>query len=81
MVCRVLKKSERVRQSLPTGGVCMVQGLDDPGPVELALSTARYTTSTGGVRGSACLPEPLAGAFARGVQRNVDEYRGAVANS
>ena len=33
-------------------GVYLVRLLDDPGPIKLPLSPARYTTSTGAVRGS-----------------------------
>ena len=58
-------------------GVCLVRFLDDPGPIKLPLSPARYTTSTGAVRGSWCLQFHVASAFSRGVQRNVDDSRGA----
>ena len=43
-----------------------VRFLDDPGPIKLPLSPARYTTSTGAVRGSWCLQVHLASAFAGG---------------
>ena len=43
----------------------------EPGPIKLPLSPARYTNSTGDVRGSWCLQVHLARAFARGVQRRV----------
>ena len=36
-------------------GVYLVRFLDDPGPINLPLSPARYMTSTGAVRGSWCL--------------------------
>ena len=42
---------------------------------------ARYTTSTGAVRGSWCLQVHIASAFPRGMQRNVDESRGAAVAS
>ena len=58
-------------------GVYLVQFLDDPGPINLPLSPARYTTSTGAVRGSWCLQVHEASAFPGGIQRNVDESRGA----
>ena len=48
--------------------------LDDPGPIMLPLAPARYTTSKGAVRGYWCLQVHLASSFARGVQRNVDEF-------
>ena len=54
--------------------------LHDPGPIKL-LSPARYTTLTGAVRGSWCLQVHLASAFARGVQRNVDDSPGAAVDS
>ena len=65
----------------PTDGVYLVRFLDDPGPIKLPLSPARYTTSTRAVRGSWCLQIHLASAFARGVLRNVDESRGAAVES
>ena len=42
---------------------------------------ARYTTSARAVRGSWCLQTHLTGAFARGIQRNVDDSRGAAVAS
>ena len=53
------------------------QILDDPGPFQLPLFPARCTTSAGAVRGSWCLQVHVASAFSRGVQRNVDDSRGA----
>ena len=38
---------------------------------------ARYMNSTGAVRGSWFLHVDIASAFPRGIQRNVDEFRGA----
>ena len=55
--------------------------LDYPGPIKLPLSPARYTSSPGAVRGSWRLQIQLASAFARRVQRNVDESRGAAVDS
>ena len=49
--------------------------LDDPGPVKLALSLARYTTALGAVRGSCCLQVHQGSSLIRGA--NVDESRGA----
>ena len=60
-----------------TDGVYVVRFLDDPGPIKLPLPPARYSTSTGGVRGSWCLQVHEASAFSRGIQRNVDDSRGA----
>ena len=54
--------------------VCL---LDDPGPIKLPLPPACYTTSTGAVRGSWCFQVHIVSAFPRGIQRNVDESRGA----
>ena len=61
--------------------VYLVRFLDDPGPIKLPLPPARYTTSTGAVRGSWCLHVHIASAFPRGIQRNVDESRGAAVSS
>ena len=52
-------------------GVYLVRFLDDSGPIKLPLPPARYTTSTGDVRGSWCLQVHVASAFLRGIQRNV----------
>ena len=54
-------------------GVHLVRFLDDPGTIKLPLHPARYTTSTGGVRGSWCLQVHEASAFSRGIQRNLDD--------
>ena len=67
----------KISASTTTDGVYLVRFLDDPGPIKLPFSPARYTTSTGAVRGSWCLQVHLASTFTRGVQRNVDESRGA----
>ena len=61
--------------------VYLVRFLDDPGPIKLPLPPARYRTSTGAVRGSWCLQVHVASAFPRGIQRNVDESRGAAVAS
>ena len=62
--------------------VYLARFLDDPGPIKLPLPPARsYTTSTEAVRGSWCLQVHIASAFPRGIQRNVDESRGAVVAS
>ena len=74
MACGGLKK---ISASTAEDGVYLVRFLDDPGPIKLPLSPARYTTSTGVVRGSWCLQVHVASAFSRGVQRNVDDSRGA----
>ena len=58
-------------------GVSLAQILDDPGPFKLPLFPARYTTSAGAARGSWCLQVHVSSAFSRGVQRNVDDSRGA----
>ena len=71
----------KINASTTTKGVYLVRFLDDPGPIKLPLPPARYTTSTGAVRGSWCIQVNLAGAFARGVQRNVDESRGAAVDN
>ena len=58
-------------------GIYRVRVLHDPGAIKLLLPPARYTTSTGAVRGPWCLQVNIASAFPRGIQRNVDESRGA----
>ena len=60
--------------------VHLVRFLDDPGPIKLPLPPARYTTLRGAVRGYWYLPVHIASAFPRGVERNVDESRGAAAS-
>ena len=49
-----------------TDGVYLVRFLDDPGPIKLPLTPARYTTSTGTVPDSSRLQVNLASTFARG---------------
>ena len=71
----------KISASTATKGVYLVRFLDDPGSTKLPLTPARYTTSTGAVRGSRRLQVHLASAFARGVQRNADESRGAAVDS
>ena len=74
MACGGLKK---LSASTTEDGVSLAQMLDDTGPFKLPLFPARYTTSAGAVRGSWCLQVHVASAFSRGVQRNVDDSRGA----
>ena len=45
----------KISASTAEDGVYLFQFLDDPGPIKLPLPPARYTTSTGAVRGSCCL--------------------------
>ena len=59
----------------------MVRFLGDPGPIKLPLPPPRYTTSTGAVRGSWCLQVHEASAFLLGIQRDVDDSRGAAVGS
>ena len=61
--------------------VYLVRFLNDPGSIEFPLPPARYTTSTGAVRGSWGLQVHIASAFPREIQRNVDESRGAAVAS
>ena len=56
--------------------VYLARFLEDPRPIKLPLPPARYTTSTGAVRGSWCLKVHEASAFDRGIQRNLDDSRG-----
>ena len=74
MSCGGLKK---ISASTTEDGVSLAEILDDPGPFKLTLFPARYTTSAGAVRGSWCVQVHVASAFSRGVQRKVDDSRGA----
>ena len=71
----------KISASTTEDKVYLVRFLDDPGPIKLPLPPASYTTSTGAVRGSWCLQVHIASAFPRGIQRNVDESRGAAVAS
>ena len=71
----------KISASTTEDKVYLVRFLDDPGPIKLPLPPARYTTSTGAVRGSRCFQIHIASAFPRGIQRNVDESRGAAVAS
>ena len=72
----------KIGASTTTKEVYLVRFLDYPGPIKLPLPPARYTTSTGVVRRSWCLQVHVAiSAFAQGIQRNVDESRGAAMDS
>ena len=65
----------KISASTTEDGVYLVQFWDDPGSIKLPLSSARYKTSTGTLRGSWCLQVHVASAFSRGVQRSVDDSR------
>ena len=56
----------KISASTTDDGVYLARILDDPGPIELPLFPARYTTSAGAVRGSWCLQVHIASAFSRG---------------
>ena len=71
----------KISASTTEDKVYLVRFLDDPEPIKLPLPPARYTTSTGAVRGSWCLQVHITSAFPRGIQRNVDESRGATVAS
>ena len=71
----------KISASTTEDKVYLVRFLDDPGPIKLPLPPARCTTLTGAVRGFWCLQVHIANAFPRGIQRNVDESRGAVVAS
>ena len=77
-VCGDLGISARARLRM---GYIFLHFLDYPGPIKLPLAPARHTPSTGAVRGSWCLHVHVASAFVRGIQRNVDESRGAAVDS
>ena len=55
----------KISASTTADGVYFVHFLDDPELIKLPLSLARYTTSTGAVRGSWRLQLHLASSFAR----------------
>ena len=61
--------------------VYLFRFLDGPGPIKLPLPPARYTTLTGAVQGSWCPQVHIESEFARGIQRNVTESRGAAVAS
>ena len=63
MGCGGLEKLVRVRRRM---GYTWSEFLDDPGPMKLPLSSARYTTSTGAVRVFWCLQVHVASAFSQG---------------
>ena len=71
----------KISASATEDKVYLVRFLGDPGPIKLPLPPARYTTSTGAVRGSWCLQVHIASEFLRGIQPNVDESRGAAVAS
>ena len=71
----------KISASTTEDKVYLLHFLDDPRPIKLPLPPARYTTSTGAVRGSWCLQVHIASAFPRGIQCNVDESRGAAVAS
>ena len=56
----------KISASTTTQGAYLVRFLDDPGPIKLPLTPARYTTSTGTVPDSSRLQVNLASTFARG---------------
>ena len=58
---------EKISASTTTDGVYLVRFLDDPRPIKLPLTPARYTTSAGVVRSYWCLQVHFASAFARGL--------------
>ena len=66
----------KISASTTKDGVYLVRFLDDLGSIKFPLPPARYTTSTGAVRGSRCLQVHVASAFPRGIQHNVVESRG-----
>ena len=68
---------EKISASTTEDKVYLVRFLDDPGLIKLLLPLTRYTSSMEVVRGSWCLDIHIASAFPRGIQRNVDESRGA----
>ena len=67
----------KINANTTEDGVHLVRLLDDPRPIKLPLPPARFTTSTGAVRGSWFLQVHEASAFPRGIQCNVDEFRDA----
>ena len=61
----------KISASTTEDKVYPVRFLDNPGPIKLPLPPARYTISTGALRGSWCQQVHIASAFPRGIQRNV----------
>ena len=71
----------KISASTTEDNIYLVRFLDDPGPIKLPLLPARYTTSTGAVRGSWCQQVHITSAFSRGIQRTVDKCRGTTVAS
>ena len=71
----------KISRHAPTPNTFIVRFLDDPGPVRIALSPSRYTTSQDAVRGSWCLQVHRSSSFLRGLQRDADKSRGAPTSS
>ena len=71
----------KISASTTKGGVYLIRFSVDPRLIKLLLPPARDTTSTGTVRGSWYLQVYVDSAFPRGIQRNVDDPRGAAVAS
>ena len=67
----------KISKPTSTADVFMVRFLDDPGPIKILLSPARYTTALDAVIGSWCLQIHRSSGFKRGILRNSDDSRGA----
>ena len=59
----------KISASTTEDNVCLVRFLGDTGQIKLPPPPARYTTSTGAVRGFWCLQVHVASAFPGGIQR------------
>ena len=67
----------KISASTTTDRVYWVRLLDYAWSIKLPLTPAPYTTLTGAVRSLCCLQVHLANVFAQGLQRTVDQSRGA----
>ena len=72
-----LRRLGKISASTTTDRVYWVRLLDYPWPIKLPLTPTPYTTSTGAVQSSWFLRVHLASVFAQGLQRTVDQSRGA----
>ena len=67
----------RISAYTSTPGQYVVSVCDDPGPVELAGSSARHSKAVGAFCGSWCIQVHQGSFLMRGIVPNADEYRGA----
>ena len=69
------KITNRATSDSSSDNTYIIRFIDDPGPVEIDLQPASYTTSNVANYGSWCLQRHKTGSLARGVLRNSDASR------